>query len=88
MECGLLTTQKPFGTLKWLIEDGTDVSIKDCDLIIFSARINNPVGKRTYTALIKPGYMLMQDADYLNRHYNGGTMHSKLLRDFTGKDQE
>jgi len=53
----------------------------------FFTRNINPVDKRTYTARIKPGYILMNEAEYLEKNHKGGSMHSKLLRDFTGKDQ-
>ena len=28
----------------------------------------------------------MNEAEYLVKNYKGGSMHSKLFRDFTGKD--
>ena len=46
----------------------------------------NTVENRRYTARIKPGYILMNESDYLKKNYLTGSMHSKLLRDFTGKD--
>lgn len=55
---------------------------------IFSTYNVNPVDGRTYRARIKPGYILMNEADYLSKNYPGGSMHSKLFRDFTGKDQK
>ena len=45
----------------------------------------NPVTKRNYTSNIKPGYILMQKATYLEENYKTGTRHSKLFNDFTGK---
>ena len=41
--------------------------------------------KRYYKSAIKPGYILMQESEYLDTHYKTGTRHSKLLQDFTGK---
>ena len=58
----------------------------DDDHWLLSTKNVNPVNKRTYTAKIKPGYVLVQEAEYLNKNYPGGSMHSKLFRDFTGKD--
>jgi len=45
------------------------------------------VDGRTHTAKIKPGYILMNEAEYLKNNHQGGSMHSKLLKDFTGKNQ-
>ena len=64
----------------------TKASADKESLFVFSATNYNTVEKRIYSARIKPGYILMQEADYLDKNYNTGTMHSKLLRDFTGKD--
>merc|ERR1712235_75138 len=50
----------------------------------------NPVDGKTYRARIKPGYILMNEAEYLTKHYGDrsiSSMHSKLFQDFSGKDQ-
>jgi len=53
----------------------------------FITRNFNPTTKRYYPTSIRPGYILMHDVEYLKKNYNqSGTMHSKLLQDFTGKD--
>ena len=41
--------------------------------------------KRYYKSAIKPGYILMQESEYLVTHYKTGSLHSRLFQDFTGK---
>ena len=52
---------------------------------LFRRRNFNPVEKRFYKSAIKPGYILMQETKYLQRHYKSGTRHSKLFHDYFGK---
>jgi len=51
----------------------------------------NPVDGKTYKARIKPGYILMNEAEYLTKHHGErsrtSSFHSKLFQDFAGKDQ-
>jgi len=52
----------------------------------FRRRNYSPVEKRSFRSVIKPGYILMQETDYLIRHYkNEPSFHSMLFKDFTGK---
>ena len=57
---------------------------------ILSTTNVNPVDGRTYKARIRPGYILMNEAEYLTKHHGDrstSSMHSKLFQDFSGKDQ-
>jgi len=55
-------------------------------IYIFRRRNYSPVEKRSFRSVIKPGYILMQETDYLIRHYkNEPSFHSMLFKDFTGK---
>ena len=46
----------------------------------------NPVEKRSVRSNIRPGYILMQETEYLQQHYQGEpSLHSMLFKDFTGK---
>jgi len=54
----------------------------------FRTKIINKVENRSYTASIRPGYILMQNTDYLEQNYNDDTRHAKLLHDFTGKSKK
>merc|ERR1719259_446246 len=51
----------------------------------FRRRNYNSVERRSFRSIIKPGYILMQETEYLERHYKSGTRHSKPFEDFTGK---
>ena len=55
--------------------------------LLFRTTNYNPVDKRSYRASIRPGYILMQDVDYLERNYPGQSHHARLLNDFTGKSK-
>ena len=78
-DSGILIIQKRFSKL-------SRNDFHHVDNWLLSTKNVNPVNKRTYTAKIKPGYVLINEADYLVKNYQGGSMHSKLFRDFTGKD--
>ena len=46
----------------------------------------NPIDDSQFMAQIKPGYILMNEREYLLKNAGFGVMHSRLIRDFTGKD--
>ena len=84
MDNGTLTTLRHFCKLSDKVVSG----LSECPEVnvIFSTRNMNTVENRPYTARIRPGYILMNESKYLEKNYPTGSFHSKLLRDFTGKD--